>query len=279
MRMKGRFGIRVHVKDEEQAFKALRPGVPFISTDIQCIYSIFRNAICELLATWNWPAKVLQPGRSSKEAMSWTAPPTAVLHSFGQDILVTEVKKLNHTPDHASLTASRKTQQHIRKEPATRGNLPLGPLPAPISSFKKQLEQLQHSSSSSGTTTTTGAASKQDKRVNTLETHVAEIKSQNVKFGKWFEEVKQQATATDTRLNQFQSALAQQQGVTTCVPTRNSFPTLCCPLWATFAPSSATSSGLASASWSRFWRSGTRPRIDWAKGELDSDHPAPPLAR
>ena len=123
-----RFGIRVHTKDEEQAFKALRPGVPFISIDIQRIYSLFpvphgtqRNAMCELLANWNWPAKVLQPGRSSNEAMSWTIgakeePPATVINGFGQEILVTEVKQLNRTADHASVTASRKTQHihHVR---------------------------------------------------------------------------------------------------------------------------------------------------------------------
>ena len=58
-----------------------------------------------------------------------------------------------------------------------------------------------------------------DKRLAVLETHVSEIKHQHTKFEQWFGEVKQQASHTDERLNQFQSALHQQKGELTQLST------------------------------------------------------------
>ena len=122
-RIRHRYGIRVASKDEEAAFKALRPGTPYLDVKVPYMYQLFplphgtqRAAISKLLEEWKWRAKPIQPGRGRTDAMAWIvgsedAPPGPVLHAFDQDVLITEHRMPKKQEQKQEPVIPRKTQR------------------------------------------------------------------------------------------------------------------------------------------------------------------------
>ena len=127
-RLKMRIGIRVLAKDEEAAFKALRPGISFVDVKTSCQYQLYplphgtqKQAVAKLLEDWGWKAKPIQPGRGRSEAMAWiigtaTPPPAAILSAFGADVVVTEHKTPKPHTTINKPVIPKKTQQLMRQE-------------------------------------------------------------------------------------------------------------------------------------------------------------------
>lgn len=139
-RMKQRYGIRVLIADQEAAFKALRPGTPFLDVKVQQIYQLYpvphgtqKHAVGKVLEAWQWKAKALQPGRGTADAMAWlvgaeTAPPSKVMQAFDRDILITENKTPKKDAPTQGPVIPKKTQQLLRADrPLQAGSKPTDP--------------------------------------------------------------------------------------------------------------------------------------------------------
>ena len=130
MRLKQRFGVRVLSRDEEAAFRMLKPGLDFVQVDVRKVFELFplehgtqRAAVVKLLAAWGWSARPLQPGRSRSNAMSWHVgsscdPPQAIMAGSKDDILITEIKNMDRPKPEQQVVASQKTRDFIRKNQA-----------------------------------------------------------------------------------------------------------------------------------------------------------------
>ena len=126
-RLKQRFGIRVLAKDEEAAYKHLRPDSTFADIIHSRTFQLFplphgtqKSAIVYILEQRQWKARPIQPGRGNSTAMMWVVgtsddPPAQVLPGLTGDILITEVTQHNRAQQPCTVIASRKTQNHIRK--------------------------------------------------------------------------------------------------------------------------------------------------------------------
>ena len=69
-RLGGKYGVRVYAKDEEAAFKILRPDHAYSRVRVAAKYRLHplphgltRQGLQQLLDSWQWPAKPLQPSK------------------------------------------------------------------------------------------------------------------------------------------------------------------------------------------------------------------------
>ena len=127
MRMKQRYGVRVHQRDEASVFAELRPDTPFQDVSIKQTYQLFplpfgttKQSVASLLSKWGWSARPLHAGRGDKTAISWIVgatdpPPQLVLPGYKMEVLITEVKSQQKPPSEEKVVASKKTQEIIRK--------------------------------------------------------------------------------------------------------------------------------------------------------------------
>lgn len=128
VRLRREYGVRVLATNEEAAFKALRPDATFVPTQVQRIFQLFplphglqKAGVQKLLASLDWVAKPLQPGRSSANAMSWhvgasSGPPKNIFTAFDQEVIVTELTKESKPKPPPKYLASNKTQRHLQSE-------------------------------------------------------------------------------------------------------------------------------------------------------------------
>ena len=256
MRVRQRYGVRVLARDEEAAFKALRPGVPFLSVNVSTIYQLYpiphgtqRQAIAQLLAGWGWHARPLQPGKGSAESMSWLVgaagpPPNLVLPGFQVDILITETRNHDREVQKPTILATRKTQNHMRKEQKEASNSsdpwsdpqqdPWGQFRSSASSsqntgpalpvkhgqqkfdelaaeLKKDMhKKLEADLQAISQVPAPSAAYEQ--RFLTLESGLTELRSQNTQFSNWFQEMGSQQQNLTATVNEVVTKVQEQQG-------------------------------------------------------------------
>eukprot|EP00438_Fugacium_kawagutii_P019055 Skav215402 [mRNA] locus=scaffold271:65165:69367:- [translate_table: standard] len=125
VRMRTKYGIRVHRDDEAQAWAFLRPGIEYVNLEVAKIYELCpvphgtqRQTMVQLLKDWNWNAKPLQPGRGNFSHMSWRVgaagpPPFMVMQGFDLDIVISPIKDLTPHKYVPKIIASHKTQKHL----------------------------------------------------------------------------------------------------------------------------------------------------------------------
>ena len=252
MRLKQRYGVRVLSRDEECAFKQLRPGVPFVGIDVKTVFQLHplphgtqKGVVGQLLQSWGWKARPLQPGRSRFDSMVWLVgatdpPPQPVLRAFDKDVLVTEVKAAEKPKATPQVIASRKTQEHIRKhvDPQPASTDPWhDPVKDPWSKYfgssmaqpsqpagehdgKKRYESLAKELKEELKKEFQGSQSSQpmdvdnDQRMQTLESGMAELTKQNVVFQNMFGEMGKQCSSLQSSVHELQRhATAQQQDI------------------------------------------------------------------
>lgn len=127
VRLKTRFGVRIRILDEKDAYEKLRPDLPFVQVRVGHKYRLHpiphgtqRATIIKLLEQWGWKAKPLQPTKGSTLGGAWevgsdTAPPKPVLFGFNQDIMITEVKQKMQTKQVQSVFTSSRTKQALQQ--------------------------------------------------------------------------------------------------------------------------------------------------------------------
>ena len=249
MRIKQRFGVRVLAKDEETAFKALRPGVPYMDVEVKQIYNLMplphgtqKSAVSALLKEWNWAAKPLQPGKGNADHMAWTVgaatpPPQPIMPGFKHDILITEVFKRASTATRPTVMATRKTEQHIRgaaagppvsndpwhngqskdpwanfrsSQPASSTAAPAAPARRYDDLAKEIRQDIQHDLDSKLKQIGT-ANPDTDQRLLQLESGMAEIQAQNKQFTQWFGDVHHTCHSTQASISELQQQAVHQQ--------------------------------------------------------------------
>ena len=249
MRIKQRFGVRVLAKDEETAFKALRPGVPYMDVEVKQIYNLMplphgtqKSAVSALLKEWNWAAKPLQPGKGNADYMAWTVgaatpPPQPIMPGFKLDILITEVFKRASTTTKPTVMATRKTEQHIRSaaagppasndpwhngqskdpwanfrssQPASSTAAPAAPARRYDDLAKEIRQDIQHDLDSKLKQIGT-ANPDTDQRLLQLESGLAEIQAQNKQFTQWFGDVHHTCHSTQASISELQQQAVHQQ--------------------------------------------------------------------
>ena len=255
VRVRNKYGIRVKSEDEALAFAQLRPDTVFISASVQRIYQLFplphgtqRSSIIAFLKEISWRAKPLQPGRAQAGAMSWNVgtadpPPSEVLHGFGKDILVTEIKTKNTRQQPQHVIASTRTQSHLRglgtqlppdpwqvdasKDPwhkaSSSGAAPVQAagkshltevtekLKSELKdSLRKEIETLSSAKDDAVMIDATAAASLQEQneaRMRKLEVTVGEVQAQNQQFQGWFHQLGNKQTQLEHSVSQVQETL------------------------------------------------------------------------
>ena len=127
VRLKTRFGVRIRVSDEKDAYEKLRPDLPFVQVRVSNKYRLHpiphgtqRATIIKLLEQWGWKAKPLQPTKGSILGGAWevgsdSAPPKPVLFGFNQDVMITEVKQKTQPKHVQSVFTSSRTKQALQQ--------------------------------------------------------------------------------------------------------------------------------------------------------------------
>lgn len=122
-----KFGIRVSKKDAESAHKKVAPEQKFYNFSVQKVYELRplphgtqRAGVQQLLKSWKWVAKPLQPFKSDQLGAGWLVgteeePPAQVLPSSKGDITVTIHKKPGQQPNLPVILGTDKTKKHIRQ--------------------------------------------------------------------------------------------------------------------------------------------------------------------
>ena len=127
VRLKTRYGVRIRVSDEKDAYEKLRPDLPFVQVRVATKYRLHpiphgtqRATIIKLLEQWGWKAKPLQPTKGSILGGAWevgsdSPPPKAVLYGFNQDVTITEIKQKVQPKQVQSVFASSRTKQVLQQ--------------------------------------------------------------------------------------------------------------------------------------------------------------------
>ena len=127
VRLKNRYGDRVHASHEAAIHKELRPGDQFLKVDVCYVYRLHplphglqRAQVTKILKEWGWAAKPLQPAKGSPEGGSWDvgasqAPPNSVQQAFGHDILITLVRDRSEPAKITPVIGPRRVQARLQK--------------------------------------------------------------------------------------------------------------------------------------------------------------------
>ena len=243
-KLRQRFGIRILARDEELAFKTLRPNASFQAIEVKQIFQLQpiphgtqRSAIAQLLSEWKWDAKPLQPGPSTASAMSWrvgasTQPPATTLYGFKSDILVTEIKTQQKADLAPTFVASKRTQDLFRRskpQPADNQDPWEDPKHDPWAAFRssnasassagppapaaqKRLDELKDSILKEVQTQAPTATNPQvDQRLQVLESGLTELQHQNGQFKSWFHDLGSRMEHTQASVSQLNSAMQTKQ--------------------------------------------------------------------
>ena len=129
VRLKNRYGIRVHKDDEERVHKVLRPDMDFVGVDITQTWRLHplphglqRGALCQLLKEWGWAARPLQPGRGAATGATWEVgskdpPPRPVLSAFGEEVMISLLKEKRQHPRQTNLNlVPLRAQKHMLQQ-------------------------------------------------------------------------------------------------------------------------------------------------------------------
>ena len=120
-----KYGVRVRGPDEQEVFQILRPGVDFVKACITQRFRLFplphgfqRKNVLQLLRSWKWVAKPLQPAKGDSTGSAWdvgsdTSPPAPALPLGESFVLVNALKPPAHSHKPVSVLASSRTKRRI----------------------------------------------------------------------------------------------------------------------------------------------------------------------
>ena len=248
-RHRQRFGIRVKKSDEAKAWAQLKPDQHFQPVKIEQIYEVSpvphgtrKKTMEKVMKEWNWPCRVLQPGRGSHFHMSWQVgaqeePPARVMQAFQSDVLINPIRKVEVEALKPKIIVPQKTQQHFRQvnvnkpegnDPWLNNNDPwaqyqasssvAAPLPAPASTkrieeIKGTLQQevkeairkeLQAGHAGEGMSDTASG------RMDPLESSLQEVKSQNSAIKGWIQDAQTKLNRQEAQLTQLKQEVGAQ---------------------------------------------------------------------
>ena len=138
VRLKTRYGVRIRVSDEKDAYEKLRPDMPFVQVRVATKFRLHpiphgtqRATIIKLLEQWGWKAKPLQPTKGSILGGAWevgsdTPPPKAVLYGFNQDVMITEIKQKAQPKQVQSVFTSSRTKQVLQQSNSSASSAAVG---------------------------------------------------------------------------------------------------------------------------------------------------------
>ena len=120
-----KFGVRCKAKSQQELHSIICPNKPFVQCNVREIYRLEplpvgtqRQSLMDLLKSFNWTAKPLQPCKGSMgrawEVGAESAPNDAFLEAQHGWITVTKVRDAAPPPKAQELIATAKTKQHIQ---------------------------------------------------------------------------------------------------------------------------------------------------------------------
>ena len=130
-RFRGRYGIRVHTKQEERIHAILKPADDYIKLRVcqtwklhPLPYGIQKQAVQRLLREWKWSAKALQPLKGSQHGSAWevgaeTPPEENIQQAYGKDVLITLIRQKGAAKDDLNPVIPKKTQMFLRASHTT----------------------------------------------------------------------------------------------------------------------------------------------------------------
>ncbi|CAE7493588.1 eco47IIM, partial [Symbiodinium pilosum] len=211
-----KYGVRVHSKDEEVAFRALRPEHVFSRVKVVEKYRLHplphgltRQGLQQLLDAWQWAAKPLQPSKGDAAGAAWDVgaecpPPSAALSTCLGFVLPVQIsspdpwangqdpwakfKQSNGDAPKVSASATAKIQEvhaQLRQE-----------VDEAVQSSLAEREQLDGATES---------------RFQQLETSLTELRTQGQKFESWFAEAGKRMDQTALEVGALKTTMQGQQ--------------------------------------------------------------------
>ena len=242
-----KYGIRVAKKDAESAHQKIAPDQEFYNFNIQKVFELRplphgtqRTGVQQLLKSWKWQAKPLQPFRSDQLGAGWLVgsavdPPAQVLPSSKGDVTVTLHKKPGQQDQLPVILGTNKTKRHMRKgqvhqgqEPGRRDHShakeqadpwaawndpwakgcrpitaddPMTPATTRLDAVQEKLQQRIESKVSADN----------EERFSKLEVGMAELKQQGLKHESWFRDAAAANAATQKQLHDLTSQVKENQ--------------------------------------------------------------------
>ena len=236
-------GIRVLAKDEESAFKVLRPEHAFSRIRVTqkfrlhpLPHGITRQGLQQQLDAWQWAAKPLMPTRGDAVGASWEvgaecAPPSAALPT----VLPVQVSNHATPPAQISVLASSRTRKHIyagpsgssasTEDPWANGQDPWtkfrngqGEAPKATTGATKKIREVhQQLRQEVDEAVQTSLAERKkldcatEGRFQQLETSLTELRAQGQKFESWFTEAGKRMDQTSLEVGALKTAAQGQQ--------------------------------------------------------------------
>ena len=248
-----RYGLRVRDSDEQAVFTAVRPQHAFSKVRVLFRYRLHplpfgfqRAGVVQLLKSWSWNAKPLQPDRGDSAGSAWVVgaseEPAAQALPHGKNfVLVTKLADHARKPCAVSVCASQKTRQHIlldddsaptpAVDPWSFGQDPwskarasadvpmrsgVGPSNGALTKLTQIEDGLRQDLESMARTQLEAAApppglTEHDKRLHALEVNMTELKHQNQKFEGWFQSFGSKVSEQAHAMSGLQATVKDQQ--------------------------------------------------------------------
>ena len=242
-----KYGIRVLAKDEESAFKVLRPEHAFSRIRVTqkfrlhpLPHGITRQGLQQQLDAWQWAAKPLMPTRGDAVGASWEvgaecAPPSAALPTSMDFVLPVQVSNHATPPAQISVLASSRTRKHIyagpsgsrasTEDPWANGQDPWtkfrngqGEAPKATTGATEKIREVhQQLRQEVDEAVQTSLAERKkldcatEGRFQQLETSLTELRAQGQKFESWFTEAGKRMDQTSLEVGALKTAVQGQQ--------------------------------------------------------------------
>ena len=245
-RLGSKYGVRVKASDEEAAFRVLRPEHAFSRVRVTTRYRLHplphgltRQGLQQLLDSWHWSAKPLQPTKGDATGSAWEVgtecpPPSAALATCSGFALPVQISSPVTPPTPLPVLASSKTRQHIHgsasssgpsEDPWAHGQDPWakfrnGQSEAPkatagaaskIKEVQQQLKQEVDDAVQTSLAERRAIDVATEHRFQQLETGLTELRAQGQKFESWFSEAGRRMDQQATEVDSLQKAVQSQR--------------------------------------------------------------------
>ena len=245
-RLGHKYGVRVRASDEEAVFKILRPDHAYSRVKVALRYKLYplphgltRQGLQQLLDSWKWAAKPLQPTKGDGAGSAWeigaeVAPPSAALATSTGFALPVQISTVAMPPPPLPVLASSKTRKHMHsgtagsasvvEDPWANGQDPWtkyragSEVPKPTSGaaskirevqqqLKQDVEEAVHASLAERN----GQEEATESRFRKLEAGLNELHAQGRKFEHWFAEAGKRMDQQASEVGAMQNALQSQR--------------------------------------------------------------------
>ena len=246
-RLNHKYGIRVYARDEEAAFKTLRPEHAYSRVRVAAKYRLHplphgltRQGLQQLLDAWDWTAKPLQPAKGDAAGAAWEvgaecSPPSAALPTTIGFALPVQISNSVVPPPRAQVLASSRTRKHINSSPLGSGATTDDPwangqdpwakfrggvseaakatsgAAAKIKEVHQQLKMEVNEAVQSSLAERKQFDNATESRFQQLETSLTELKAHGKKFESWFAEAGKRVDQQAIEVGALKAAMHGQQ--------------------------------------------------------------------